>query len=119
MSFLKKLGQVFIKGVALFTGFLPLLSGVIPQRDAAKIADIADDLTKVAGMVATVEAIAQAASSPIAGAEKAKMVAPLVAQVILQSDIMVGKKIKDHVLFQQGCANVGGGMADILNSLED
>lgn len=99
------------------TGFVPLLQGVLPSK-SAEIQTVSDDLTKVAGIVTTVEAIAQAMSTPAPGTEKLKMATPLVAQVVLQSDLLVGHKIKDQQKFQQGCASVASGVADILSSLE-
>lgn len=119
MNFLRKLAAGILKGVGIVTGFLPLLQGVIPSRAADKVAEVSDDLTKVAGIISLVEAAAGAVTSPLPGAEKLKMAAPLVAQIVLQSDILVGKRVKDQALFQQGTASIASGMADILNSLEE
>lgn len=118
MTFLKKAAEIILKAVGIASGFLPLLQGVIPERAADKVAEVSDDLTKVAGIIVTVESAAQALSSPLPGAEKLKMATPLVAQVILQSDVLVGKKIDNPVLFQQGSASIASGMADVLNSLK-
>jgi len=118
MNWLKKIAAVILKGVGIATGFLPLLQGVIPQRGADVVRDVADDLTKVAGIIVTVEAAAAALKSPLPGSEKLVMATPLVAQVILQSDLLVNNKIKDDALFQKGCASIASGMADVLNSLK-
>ena len=92
--------------------------GVAPQR-AEQLHQVSDDLTKIAGVVTTVEAIAQAMTTPAPGAERLRMATPLVAQIVLQSDVLVGHKIKDQAAFYKACASIGGGMADLLNSLEE
>lgn len=55
----------------------------------------------------------------MSGADKAKYLAPLVAQIVLSGSIVSGKKIANQPLFLQGCGNLGGAMADILNSLHE
>lgn len=118
MTFLAKLGSIIKTGLSFVPAFLPLIAGLAPSR-AAQVESVADDLTKISGIVAAIEVVGQAMTAPAPGAEKLKMAAPLVAQVILQSDVLVGRKIKNPELFQQGCANIAGGMADVMNSLDD
>lgn len=117
MNFLKKLADTIVRIAGIATGFIPLVQGIMPSR-SAEVQTVSDDLTKVAGIIATVEAAAAAMTTPAAGAEKLKMATPLVAQVILQSDMLVGHKVKDAQKFQAGCASVASGVADILSSLE-
>lgn len=117
MNFLKKLGETIVKIAGIATGFVPLIQGIVPAK-APQIQEVSDDLTKVAGIVATVEAAAAAMSTPAPGAEKLKMATPLVAQIVLQSDMLVGHKIHDQAKFQQGCASIASGVADVLSSLE-
>lgn len=118
MGFLRKIANIILQGVGIATGFIPLLQGVIPQRAADKVHEISDDLTKVAGIIVLVEGAAAAVSSPLPGPEKLKMATPLVVQILLQSDILVGHKVKNQTLFQQGAASIASGMADVMNSLE-
>jgi hypothetical protein len=68
-------------------------------------------------VITMVEAIGQAASVPMPGAEKLKVATPLVAQIILSSSMLAQHKIGDEVLFRQGCTSIASGMADVLNSL--
>lgn len=115
----KKVIDVVLKGISIATGFMPLIQGVAPNNTAVQntVATISDDLTKVAGIVTTVEAIGASLSLP--GAQKLTAAAPLVAQVILQSEFVVGKKVKDEAKFKAGVASIASGMADVLSSLED
>lgn len=117
MTFLKKLGQTVLKVVGLATGFLPLFSQTFGSGSV--VAQVTDDLTKVASAVQTVEVVIGAVSDPAAqtGSQKIKAVIPLIAQIVQQSEIMSDKKISNETLFTQGCQELGQGMADILNSL--
>lgn len=114
----KKITEVALKGLALATGVMPLIQGFAPSK-ASEMAHLSDDLTKIAGMVTTVELIGASITSPLPGAEKLKAASPLVAQVILQAEFMVGKHIKDEARFKQGVASLSSGMADVLSSISD
>jgi hypothetical protein len=46
-------------------------------------------------------------------------VVPLISQIVQQSQIMTGKKIKNEAQFIAACQTIGGGVADLLNSIED
>jgi hypothetical protein len=118
MNFLKKLGTYIVKGLQIAEPFLPMLSGVIPQRAATVVKEVSDDLTKVAGIIQAVEVMGQAVTSPLPGAEKLLAATPLVAQIVLQSDMLVGHEIHDSALFTAGCKKLADGMADVLNSLK-
>lgn len=112
MAFLKKLGVVLGRATQILTGVAPFF----PQYNK-ETAIAMNSLNQIAGIVVTVEAVGQALNLP--GADKLKGATPLIAQLILQSDLMVGKKIDNHALFMQGCMKLGDGMADILNSMDD
>jgi hypothetical protein len=114
MTFLSKIGAVLLKGIGLATGFLPLISSQIPQASGA-VQVISKDLAELSQVVISVEAIGQLKGLP--GADKAKAAGPLVAQVILRSTLLTGQKIQNPDLFNQGCVNIAGGLADVLNSL--
>ena len=118
MSFLKKLGQVLGVVTQVVLGFGPLVTALTPtKKDDAALPVVTDTLQQVAGLVVTAEAIGQQLGIP--GPDKLRGITPLVAQAILQAKFMTGQKIHDPVLFQKGCAEVGAGVADILNSLKD
>ena len=113
MTFLKKIGGILLKVGQIATGLGPLIPGQYQQVSGKVI----DYLEQVANIVITVEGVGQALQLP--GADKLKAAAPLVAQVIQQSDFMVGKKINDPILFAKGAQKIADGMVDILNSLKD
>ena len=120
MKFLSKLGQVIQVGLQIVTGFGPLVTALTPtKKDDAIVAQVADTMSQVAGIVAMVEAVGQAATTPMPGPEKMRVAAPLIAQVIMASSMLAQHKIHNEALFRAGCERVGGGMADILNSLKD
>lgn len=112
MKFLSRLGQILLTATKIITGLGPILPQFQPQVNKAT-----DTLEKVSGIITSVEIFGQVLGTP--GADKLKAAAPLVAQVLLQSDMLVDKKIKDHALFVQGATKIADGMADVLNSLED
>jgi hypothetical protein len=116
MSWLKKIGTVIVKGAAIAAGFGPLISATVPGS-AGVVTRVTDTLQQLVGIVVNVEAVGQVLGTP--GPDKLKAATPLVAQIILQSDFMVGKKIKNQELFQKAAAQFAGGAADFLNSLED
>lgn len=116
MKFLTKLGQILLKATEIVSGIAPYASAVFPGHDK-EIQIVSNDLAQVANVVVQVEAVGQVLQLP--GASKLIAAAPGVAQVILQSSLLVGRKIADPALFKQGTTKVADGMADILNSLKD
>ncbi len=116
MSFLSKLGSILLKFTEIATGIAPMAEAALPGQ-ASAIQVVSKDLAEIAQIVVTVETVGQALTVP--GAQKFIAAAPLVAQVVLQSSLLTGRTIADPVLFQKGCSELGGGMADILNSLKD
>ena len=115
MNFLKKLGQIVAQGLALFTGFAPILTKVIPQT-GQEVQVISKDFSAVADVVANVEAIGNL--SGLTGAQKAAAAGPLVAQIVLSSSVFTNLKIKDTAAFNKACVTIAGGVADLLNSVD-
>lgn len=115
MSWLKKLGVIILKATQIATGIGPILGGKAQTVETA----IADKLTQIGEVVTLAEVFGQAVSTPLPGAEKLKAVTPAVAQIILTSSLVAGRKINDPVKFQAGAQQIAAGVADILNSLED
>lgn len=118
MTFLKKLGGIIAKGLSIVTGFGPILSTTIPgTRDDLFINKAAADLAQIADLIALAEVFGQVQG--LAGPDKLKAVTPAVAQIILKSSVLVGKKIKDEAKFASGATKIADGMADVLNSLDE
>ena len=113
MGFLRKAGSIIGKITQLWLGLAPMLTNI----PGSVRTEISSDLTILAGIIINAEAMGQALD--IKGPDKLKAAAPLVAQMVLQSSLLAHRKIKDPVLFKQGCTKMGDGMADLLNSLDD
>lgn len=122
MTFLSKLGQVMQiagKVAAVVVGFGPVITALTPtKKDDEWVANNANTLAEIAGVIAQVEAMAAALSQPLPGTEKLKMATPIVAQIVL-ARIVAGKKIDNPELFQKGCASIASGVADVLNSIKE
>lgn len=116
MSFLKKFGEFILRATEIVVGFAPVAAATFPG-EAGAIQVVSRDLSQIAGVITTVEAIGQTLGQP--GPQKLQAAAPLVAQVILQSSILVDHSIADPGLFQKGAQKIADGMADVLNSLKE
>lgn len=117
MTFLKRFGEIALKCIAIAGGFAPLVQAAVPDSAKPTVALVASDLALVADIITKTEVMGQALG--IAGPDKLKAAAPLVAQIILSSSVLAQHEIANPALFQQGCASVASGMADVLNSLKD
>jgi len=115
MSFLKKLGAAVLKGTAIVAGFAPMF--VTSDQSAAVVNTVSADLAQISLVISEIEAVGQALN--LKGPDKLIAAAPQVAQVILQSAMMAGKKIENEALFAAGSKKIADGMADVLNSLHE
>ena len=115
MNWLTKIGTVAAKMTAILTGFGPLISAVHPSA-AAVVTRVESEIEQAIGIVAQAEIMGAALKLP--GAQKLEMAAPAMAQLILRSSMMAGKKISDPVKFAAGCKAVADGFAQIANSLD-
>ncbi len=113
MNFLVKFAAILLRATSIVTGLSPL----IPPAASVAVSRIESELVQLAGVITSVEAIGQVLTIP--GADKAKAAGPLVAQVVLQSALMVNKKIADPVKFAAACQALGGDFADLLSSLHE
>lgn len=116
MKFLTKLGQVALKFVVGIDTFAPMVKGFTPDHIDRVIDRVGDYSTQAAGVIMQAEIMGQALQ--LAGPDKLRAAAPAMAQVILQSDAMIGRKIKNPALFEQGVLKITDGWADLLNSLD-
>ncbi len=111
MTFLKKLGQVALRVGQIVIGIGPMIS-----QAAGVVQVVSRDISAIVQIIGYVEAIGAALN--IAGPDKLKAAAPLVAQAILQSEVLVGKTIRDPDLFQKACTEYAQATVDLLNSLD-
>lgn len=116
MTFLKKLGIVLAKGLQVVVGFGPIVTQLVPGAGPV-VAKVVSELQQFAAIIASVEAAGVALQLP--GAQKLVAATPLFAQALLQSDAMVGHKVKDPVLFNKAAAGYAQATVDFLNSLHE
>lgn len=122
-SFLKKLGQVLAKGIAiaadvagLFPLVQPFLGSSATASKAGQIVQTAtNDLTSIGQTVVTAEALIQA---PNSGSQKLAAAAPLVEQILKTSELVSGKHIANEAAFSAAAQKITSGVADLLNSLD-
>ena len=115
MKYLSLVGKFALMGLQVLLGFGVPLTKATPNTTDDKVVDT---MVQIAQMIGIVEAIGQAATTPMAGPEKLRVATPLVAQVILASSMLSGHKIGDELLFRQGCEKIASGMADVMNSIK-
>lgn len=116
MKFLTKFAQIVLKVTEVAAGIAPIVSAAVPG-ESGKIDVVSQDLAQIGTIIQQVEVMGQVLGQP--GPQKLQAAAPLVAQVLLQSSILVHHQIANPTLFQQGCTKLADGMADVLNSLKD
>jgi hypothetical protein len=116
MTWLSMAAKIALTAARIVVGFGPAASALIPGTKDDKIIAVGTDyLVKISNVIQNAELFGQALG--IKGPDKLKAAAPAVAQIVLTSSLVAGKKIANPALFQQGCTKVGDGVADILNSL--
>jgi len=114
MKFLTKLAQIFAKGMQIFGLFAPVVQQAFPGTSQT-VQTVSQDLAQVATVIVDVEQMAVALG--LKGPDKLKAAAPLVADIVLKSTLLVNHKIANPALFTQGATKIADGMADVLNSL--
>lgn len=127
MSWLKTAGQFLATGVGIvakiegFEPFIdPLIRGLLPKTSTAQnyVTTVENDLTKIGGVVTTVECVITASGLQATGGDKLKAAAPLVMEIVQGSEMLAGKKIKDQAAFEKACQGITSNVADLLNALE-
>lgn len=116
MKFLSKLASVAQKVGQVIGIFGPMIQMTVPSSGAV-VGKIIDTSEKLTAVIVSAELSGQALGLP--GPDKLKLAAPNIAQVILGSAAIAGRKIANPVLFTQGATKIGDGWADILNSLHE
>lgn len=109
MSYLKKFGTIVAAVAKIAIG----VGSFLPKEDG-KVKDVIDS---IAAIILIIESMGQSLNT--SGADKLKAATPLVAQVMLQSELMHKKKIENPELFRSGCESIADGMAKILNSIKN
>ena len=114
LTFLKKAGQIILEAGQIALGFGPVIQTMYPSTQNV-VAKATSDLQGLGQVIITVEAIGQALN--LSGTQKLSAAAPLIAQAILQTDLMIGHKIQDPATYNKGAQEIAQGLVDIYNSL--
>lgn len=116
MNFLKKAGLTILKVIGILSGMAPLIGQAVPSAAPAF-----DAILRIGQVIVIVEQMFVAAfgSGVKMGSDKLKAAVPFVAQLIQQSELMVGKKVKDEAGFIASVEKITSGFADLLNSIEE
>lgn len=119
-KFLSILGKI-IKVVGIAAGFIPLVNPLVPAPAQGGVLIAEDKLQKGINVLITTEQIFAAAYGAGAkmGSDKLKAATPFVAQIIQQTDLLIGKKPKNEAQFQDAATRMTAALADILNSYGD
>lgn len=117
MTFLSRLGGILLQTGAVIAGLKPLFP-LIKGGDA--IEKFVDKLTnpfkEIIEVIVMMEAIGQALKIP--GPDKLKAAAPIVGNIVLKSDMLIGKKIKNQALFTLSVEQITNGVVGVLNSVD-
>ena len=106
MNFLKKLGFLFLKiGKVVIAD--PSITGLSGTSNTLSLITQAVSIAEISG-----------SANGLTGQQKLDGAVPFVAQAIIQSSILSGKKIADEAKFQSACKAITGGFADLLSSLD-
>ncbi len=116
MTWLKKIGSILLKGIAIAQGYAPVAQQLIPGASGL-IQAVTDDLSAIKQVIVQAEVFGQALN--LAGTDKLKAAAPAVSQILLQSRMLAGHKIKDEAKYNDAVARLTGALADIFNALDD
>lgn len=116
MNFLKKIGAIVLKVIGLWTGFAPLVQAAVPSTGTAP--KVLGEVTQAFGVIGTVEQMFTAAYGPDTKLPSQKLAAavPFVAQLIQNTDLLIGKKPKDEAQFTSGVTDFTNALVKILNS---
>jgi hypothetical protein len=115
MKFLSKLAEIFAKGLQVVGVFAPTIEKVLPGPAAAVVQIVSKDLNEMAQVILDAEQVGVALA--LKGPDKLKAAAPGIADILLQSSLLANHKIANPELFNQGAREIGGGLADVINSL--
>lgn len=117
MTFLAALGSLIVRGLQIVLGIAPIVQASAPSASGT-VGAIASELQQISSIIIQVEAIGQALTPGLTGAQKLQASTPLVAQILLQSAVLSGHTIADPALFTNGAEQIASGMANVLNSLK-
>lgn len=115
LTWLENIGIMILKGL----NFLPTITQVV-ESSAGQPIPVLDKLDQIGSLVVTAEGMITTVLGPGSGPKKAQAVGPYVAQIVMSSSLVAGKKILagQQQAFMAACTALGGDVADILNCFE-
>jgi hypothetical protein len=105
------------QGVAMFSGIWPLVAPLFGSKaqQASNVAtSVVNDLTQIAQIVTSVEAVIQ---TPGSGAVKLAAATPLVLNILKTSEAFSGHKIADEQKAIDGATQIVNGVVAFMNAL--
>lgn len=116
MSFLKKFGAIALNVLQYVILGGGASQAVIPSGN--KVTQFVDKLTQMASQALIIEqAFANAFAGQQTGPQKLKALIPAVGQIVASSEVVVGHKVSDPVLFRKALEEYAQATVDLLNSL--
>jgi len=118
-GWLKRIGQKIISSSATAKVAIPIIKAFTPDKVDRLLGKVEDFLAQAARVTVQAEVMGQSMNA--AGKDKLKAGAPAFAQLVLKSDVMVGRHIDPEKEAQASAALEGmlSNYADFLNTLED
>ena len=112
VSYLEQFGLAVLRGFNI----IPAVTTVL-ESSAGQAIPVLDKLSQVWSLVKQAEVMIGAVLGPGSGPKKAAAIAPLVAQVVMSSEIAAGKKVspEKQAFFNDTCLRLGGVVADLGN----
>ena len=104
-------------GVQIFMGIEPIVYNTLPAGAQGKLSQVTDDLTQIAVAVQTTQAVVAIVASGGTPEQVKAAAAPLVNTVIQKSELLLGKKVHDTVLYAKALDEITQGMVDLLESV--
>lgn len=117
LKWLSKVGAAIAKGLQYVGPLAGIVQLTPSKKDDQVVAVVQGEMEQLAGVIVTIEAAGQVIGA--GGPQKLQMAAPLIANAITRSSLMVGKNIANEGLFIQGSTKIADGLADVLNALDD
>lgn len=113
MTWLKRIGQVVLKGAQIIIG----VQNMLPPNILGTIQTIETVLSRALQVIVDVEAMGAALG--LNGTQKLQAAVAAGADIFLRWSATLGHKIANPVLFREGVTSVMDGLVKIANSWED
>lgn len=115
--FLKSLVSNILKGARIALVYGAGISALTPTGKDDRVVQYANDtFSKIADLIVTSQTFREVLS--LNGPQALEGIQPLVTQLILQSELLVGKEIADQDKFAAAVKGIASNLVDLLNSVK-